>query len=79
MMAKLSPPEHASPLFGLFSLSAAATAWIAPVLVGAGTALFASQQAGLVPLLGMIALGCGFLCLVNLPQPAAGSMVVDNP
>lgn len=65
MMAKLSPPEQASTLFGLYAFSSAGTAWIAPVIVGLATSVFASQQSGLLPLLGLIALGCVVLLFVN--------------
>lgn len=64
LMAKLSPPEHASSLFGLYSLSAAATAWVAPVAVGTATMAFASQQAGLLPLLFLIV--AGWVTLLNV-------------
>jgi len=67
LMAKLSPPEQASSLFGLYSLSAAGTAWVAPVLVGAATAVFASQQFGLLPLLALIVAGCVTLMFVRVP------------
>ena len=46
MVARLSPPEMISELYGLFTLTGKATAFLAPILVGVVTGITQSQRAG---------------------------------
>lgn len=57
LLVRLSPPELTGSFFGLYALSGAATAWLGPTLVGIFTAAFDSQQAGFVPIAGLLLAG----------------------
>ncbi len=57
LLTRLAPPDKIGGFFGLYALSGAATAWLGPMLVGAFTAGFGSQQAGFVPIAGLLLAG----------------------
>ncbi len=46
MVARLAPPQMISELYGLFTLTGKATAFLAPILVGVVTGITQSQRAG---------------------------------
>lgn len=60
LMARLSPPEHITEMFGLYALSGKATAFIGPWLLGLVTLLTNSQRLGMATILLFFLVG-GFL------------------
>jgi len=64
MMARLAPPELTTEMFGLFAFSGKATAFLGPALLGAVTAAFDSQRAGMATILGFFVLGMILLAVV---------------
>ncbi|QUD90243.1 MFS transporter [Phenylobacterium montanum] len=72
-MAELAPPGRTTAFFGLFALSGRATAWLAPMLVGAATLGFHSQQMGYVPLAGLLLIGSLMLAPVRTPTEHVGA------
>lgn len=57
LLVRLAPPELTGSFFGLYALSGAATAWLGPTLVGIFTAAFGTQQAGFIPIAGLLLAG----------------------
>jgi UMF1 family MFS transporter len=57
LLTRLAPPDKIGGFFGLYALSGAATAWLGPMLVSAFTTGFQSQQAGFVPIAGLLLAG----------------------
>ena len=57
LLVDQADPERMTEAFGLYALSGKATSFLAPLLVAFFTALFASQRAGVVPLVGLFLLG----------------------
>ncbi len=72
-MARLAPPSMVTQFFGLFALSATVTAFLAPLMVGTITALFASQRAGFASLAILMILGSLMLTRVREQQAVAHS------
>ncbi len=70
MMARLSPPDHHTEMFGLFALSGRVTAFAGPALVGWATLAFDSQRAGMATILAFLAVGLALL--LPLPDPGRG-------
>lgn len=56
-LTRLAPPERRTELFGLFALSGKATAFLGPLGVGAATAAFDSQRAGMAVILVLFLAG----------------------
>jgi len=69
MMARIAPPTMMAQFFGLYALSGTATAFLAPLLVGVFTSLFASQRAGYASLI--ILLVAGFLLMLFVREERA--------
>ena len=65
LMARLAPPEHRNTGFGLFALSGRVTGFVGPALLGAVTAVFHSQRAGMAVVVTLLA--TGGLLLATLP------------
>ena len=65
MLTDVAPGENIGAFFGLYSLSGAATAWLAPWLVEWATRAFRSQQAGMVPIAGLFVAGIVLLLFVR--------------
>jgi len=65
LMARLAPPEMATQFFGLFALSATATAFLAPLLVAAATDIFDSQRIGFASLAILMVIGAVMLMKVK--------------
>lgn len=57
MLTHLSTPDTVGGWFGLYAMSGSVTVWLGSALVGVATALFHTQQAGLVALVGLIVIG----------------------
>ncbi|MEE8273421.1 MAG: MFS transporter [Alphaproteobacteria bacterium] len=67
MMARLSPPERETEMFGLFALSGKVTAFAGPLLFGWATLAFDSQRAGMATILVFFVVGLALL--LPLPDP----------
>jgi UMF1 family MFS transporter len=65
MLTRLSPPEKLPAFFGLFALSGTVTVWLGSALVGLFTGLYKTQQAGFVPIIGLLILGLAGLLFVR--------------
>lgn len=67
MMVRQARPGHMAEAFGLYGLAGKATSFVAPLAIGAVTALSGSQQIGVTPLIGLFGLGLILLVFVK-PQ-----------
>ncbi len=67
LMARLAPHGMEGELFGLYALSSAATAWLAPLLVEFFTSTYHSQKAGFASI--AILLVAGFVLLLGVKPP----------
>lgn len=65
LMVYHASPERATEAFGLYALSGKATAFIAPAMIWAATALSGSQRIGISPLIFLFLLGLVLLRWVN--------------
>lgn len=65
LMARLAPPGEVGAWFGLFALSGRVTGFLGPALLAIATATFASQQAGMAVVVGLMALGFVVLLTVR--------------
>ncbi len=63
LMARLAPAEHRNAGFGLFALSGRVTGFVGPAALGAATALFHSQRAGMAVIVALLAAGLGVLAI----------------
>ncbi len=68
LMARISPPEVTTKMFGLFALSGKATAFFGPAVFGWVTALAGSQRIGLSTILIFLAVGAALLAPVRVPR-----------
>ncbi|MDB5472476.1 MAG: transporter [Caulobacter sp.] len=57
MLTRLAPPDKLADFFGLFALSGVVTVWIGSFLVTLFTNIYGSQQAGFVPIAGLLMIG----------------------
>jgi MFS transporter, UMF1 family len=67
-LARLAPPGKEGELFGLYATTGRAVSFLAPSLVGLFTFLFASDRAGIVGIVLVLALG--LLALLPVRRPA---------
>lgn len=65
MMVLHADPARPAEAFGLYALSGKAMSFVSPALVAAATAWSGSQQAGIVPIILMLALGLAWFARVN--------------
>jgi MFS transporter, UMF1 family len=70
-LARLAPPGHEGQLFGLYATTGRAVSFLAPTLVGVFTALFASDRAGMIGILLVLAIGLVALWPVHPPARTA--------
>ena len=68
MMARLTPPGMSSEMFGLFSLSGKATAFVGPLALGWATVAFDSQRAGMSTIVVLFLAG-GLLLAFSVRDP----------
>jgi UMF1 family MFS transporter len=66
-LARLAPAGHEGQMFGLYATTGRAVSFLAPTLVGLFTFLFASERAGMVGILLVLALGLLALWPVRAP------------
>jgi UMF1 family MFS transporter len=71
-LARLAPPGHEGLLFGLYAATGRAVSFLAPTLVGLCTQLFASDRAGIVGIL--VVLASGLVALWPVAPPAIGGL-----
>jgi UMF1 family MFS transporter len=72
MIVHLAPAKRIGVYFGLFALSSTVTTWLGSLLVGLATAVFHTQQAGMVPIMLLLGIGLAILSVVRVPaQPPA--------
>lgn len=72
MLTAVAPKENIGAFFGLYALSGAATAWLAPTLVEMATKVFHTQQAGMLPIALLFIAGMAALYFVRVSRPALG-------
>jgi UMF1 family MFS transporter len=65
LLTRLAPPSQLPALFGLYALSGTVTVWIGSLLVGIFTGVFKSQQAGFIPIAGLLIVGLAGLMFVR--------------
>ena len=65
MLTRVAPPEKTGIFFGLYVLSGTATMWLGPLLVQIFTTHGGSQAAGMIPVVGMLAVGFVVLAFVK--------------
>lgn len=68
LVARLSPPDMVGEFFGIFALSGRATTFLAPLLIGITTAVFATQRIATIVIL--VFLAAGFVLLWKVEEPA---------
>lgn len=72
LLTRLAPPERMASFFGLYSLSGTVTMWLGSLLVGVATAVVGTQQAGFIPIAGLLVLGLTGMFFVRggaIPRP----------
>jgi UMF1 family MFS transporter len=65
LLIQLAPRDRVTQYFGLFALTGKVTAFVGPLLIGAVTALTASQKAGMAMILVFFIAGLGLLVRVD--------------
>ena len=65
MMVRQAIPGRMTEGFGLYALAGKATSFLAPLAIGITTDLTGSQQAGILPLVGLFLLGLVLLYWVR--------------
>ena len=73
IMAKLAPPAMMTEMFGLYTMTGKAIAFVGPLGFGLLTDIFDSQRAGLTVILAMWLVGAALLLLVRVPARDAGA------
>ncbi len=76
-LCRLAPPGHEGELFGLYATTGRALSFLAPTLVGVCTWLFASERAGIVGILVVLAAGLAALWPVRPPVDRATDRTAD--
>ena len=71
LLARMAPAEQRNQLFGLFTLSGKATAFLGPLLVGAVTLASGSQRVGMAVILGLWLAGLALMLTVPADRPNA--------
>lgn len=67
LLIRVSPEDRITQFFGLYALAGKVTSFLCPMLVGAVTALAASQRAGMTVLLVFFVVGALLLMRVKVP------------
>jgi len=71
LLARMAPAQQRNQLFGLFTLSGKATAFLGPLLVGWLTFLSGSQRVGMAVILGLWLVGLVLMLTVPADRPDA--------
>ncbi len=72
-LARLAPPGREGQLFGLYATTGRAVSFLAPTLFAVFTSLFASERAGIVGILLVLAAGLALLVPVRPPVLASAA------
>ncbi len=80
MMVHQASEGRMAEAFGLYTLAGKATAFLAPLLIAWTTGIFDSQRIGIIPIIGLFALGAGLMLAVSriapgIEDPPLGSTV----
>lgn len=67
LMARLSPPDMQTEMFGLYNLTGRMAGFLGPLALGLATEAFASQRAGMATIVGFFVLGFALMLLVREP------------
>jgi UMF1 family MFS transporter len=73
VLTRIAPPDKLGVFFGLYAMSGYATFWLGPALVEVATKSGGSQRAGLLPVLGLLAVG-----LLLLSRVKGGGRLADQ-
>jgi MFS transporter, UMF1 family len=73
LLIRLAPKDRIAQYFGLFALTGKVTSFIGPLLIGAITAVTASQKAGMATLVVFFVLGLALLTRVSAPVVPANA------
>ena len=65
LLIRLAPPDRVAQYFGLFALTGKVTSFVGPLLIGAITAITASQKAGMAVLVLFFVAGLALLARVG--------------
>lgn len=65
LIARLAPTEHVTQFFGLFAFSGKATAFAAPLVVGAVTTAYGDQRIGMASILAFLVIGLLLMMMVR--------------
>lgn len=68
LMARISPEEKSTEMFGLYAFSGRITSFIGPWLLGLATLHFQSQRAGMATVILFFIVGGILMCFVREPQ-----------
>jgi len=71
MLARIAPPAKMTEFFGIYALSGSSITWLASATVAFFTAVFASQQAGMLSILLFLVPGFILMLWVRDERPAA--------
>jgi len=71
LLARMSPPDMVAEMFGLYSLSGRAAAFVGPLALGWATAAFDSQRAGMATILVFFL--AGLVMMLGVREPARES------
>jgi len=73
LMARLSPDEMETEMFGLYAMTGKSAAFLGPIFYAMATDFFGTQRAGLATILAVWVLGGILLLFVSAPPSNAGS------
>src|SRR3954465_6011815 len=73
LLIRLAPKDRIAQYFGLFALTGRVTSFIGPLLIGAITAVTASQKAGMAALVLFFVAGLALLARVRAPVVPANA------
>jgi MFS transporter, UMF1 family len=65
LLTRLAPADQLGSFFGLYALAGTATMWLGPLLVEYATVYGGTQQAGFVPVIGLLLVGLVLLLFVK--------------
>jgi UMF1 family MFS transporter len=77
LMARLSPPDKTTEMFGIYALTGKVTAFFGPFLFGTATWLFSTQRAGMATILVMFIVGGCMLTRVRERQIPPSRSLTD--
>lgn len=79
LLARMAPPGMVTEMFGLYSLSGKAVAFMGPLALGWATAAFNSQRAGMATIMVLFAIGFAIMLGVREPPRRPGLETAAEP